>query len=132
MAPRLKILMSSGSKKGAQIYYPFLSKSPGKRIPSRFPNGAPMGRDTRLQGIFTPLLIYLLTYLSGSPVKTSLQVPLMESPVYDPPPDSRFPSDIQGLLSREMPVSQAFLNIFPRVPIKEPSPEALQRETLHS
>jgi hypothetical protein len=39
MAPRLKILMSSGSKKGTQIYYPFLSKSSGKQIPSRFPNG---------------------------------------------------------------------------------------------
>jgi len=59
MAPRLKVLMSSGSKKGTQIYYPFLSKSAGKRIPSRFPNEAPMERDTFLQGIFTYLLIYL-------------------------------------------------------------------------
>jgi len=42
MAPRLKILMSSGSNNGTQIHYPFLSKSPSKRIPSRFPNGAPM------------------------------------------------------------------------------------------
>jgi hypothetical protein len=41
MAPRLKILMSSGSKKGTQIYYPFLAKSPGKRIPSRFPQRGP-------------------------------------------------------------------------------------------
>jgi len=40
MAPRLKILMSVGSKKGTQIYYPFLSKSPGKWTPSRFPSGA--------------------------------------------------------------------------------------------
>ena len=30
MAPRLKILMSSGSKKGTQIYSPLLTKSPGK------------------------------------------------------------------------------------------------------
>jgi hypothetical protein len=30
MAPRLKFLMSSGSKKGTQIYYLFLSKSLGK------------------------------------------------------------------------------------------------------
>ena len=59
MAPRLKILMSSGSKKGIQLYYPFLSKSPVKRIPTRFPNWAPMGRDTRLQGIFTSVLVYL-------------------------------------------------------------------------
>jgi hypothetical protein len=46
MAPRLKILMSSDSKKGTQIYYPFLSKSPGKCIPSRFHNGDPLERDT--------------------------------------------------------------------------------------
>jgi len=59
MAPRLKILMSSGSKEGTQIYHSFLSKSPGKRIPSRSPHGVPMERDTRLQGIFTSLLIYL-------------------------------------------------------------------------
>ena len=52
---RLKILMSSGSKKGTQIHYPFLSKSPGKWTPSTFPNGAPMERDTCLQGIFTSL-----------------------------------------------------------------------------
>jgi len=52
MAPRLKILMSSWSKKGTQKYYSFFSNSPGKRIPSRFPRGAPMERDTSLQGIF--------------------------------------------------------------------------------
>jgi len=61
MAPRLKILMSAGSKKGTQIYCPFLSKSPGKQIPSRLPNRAPMEWDTCLQGIFTCLLIYLLS-----------------------------------------------------------------------
>jgi len=59
MAPRLKILMSSGSKKGTQIYFPFLSKSPGKQTPSRFPKVAPLERDTLLHGIFTYLLIYL-------------------------------------------------------------------------
>jgi len=61
MAPRIKILISSGSEKGTWIYYPFLpSKSPGKRIPSRLPNGVPRERDTRLQRMFTSLLIYLL------------------------------------------------------------------------
>jgi hypothetical protein len=58
MAPRFKIFMSCGSKKGTQIYYPFHSKSPSKQIPSRFPIGAPMVRDTCLQGIFMSLLIY--------------------------------------------------------------------------
>ena len=59
MAPRLKTSMSSGSKEGTHIYYHFLSKCPGKRITSRFPNWPPMERDTRLQGIFTNLLIYI-------------------------------------------------------------------------
>jgi hypothetical protein len=49
--------MSSGSKKGMQIYFPFLSKHSRKWVPSRFPIGAPIERDTRLQGIFIYLLI---------------------------------------------------------------------------
>jgi len=72
MTPRLKILTSSGSKKGTQIYYPFLSKSPGKRISSRFPKGAPMERDTRLQGIFTYILIYLINISFGVSSKGTL------------------------------------------------------------
>jgi hypothetical protein len=51
MAPRLKILMSSGSKKGTQICYPLPSKSPGKRLPPRFPSGAPMETDARIQNL---------------------------------------------------------------------------------
>jgi len=54
MAPRLKILMSSGSKKGTQIYFFFSLKNPGKRTPSSFHDRAPMERDTRLWGIFSP------------------------------------------------------------------------------
>jgi hypothetical protein len=49
MTPRLKNIISSGSKKGTQIYFPFLSNRPGKRILSRFPNGA---------------LIYIYIYIS--------------------------------------------------------------------
>jgi hypothetical protein len=37
MTPRIKILMSSGSKKGTQIYFTFLAESPGKLIPNRVP-----------------------------------------------------------------------------------------------
>ena len=50
-APRLKILMSFGSKERTQIYFIFSLKNPGKRPPSRFSNRAPMERDTRLLGI---------------------------------------------------------------------------------
>jgi len=39
MAPKLKILMSSGSKKGTQIYYPFLSNV----LASKSPPGSSMG-----------------------------------------------------------------------------------------
>jgi len=49
MAPRLKILMASGSYKGTQIY--FSLQSPSKRNPSRFPNTAPMEKGAHLQGI---------------------------------------------------------------------------------
>ena len=111
MARRLKILMSSGSTKGTQIYHPFLSKSPGKWIPSRFPSGAPMRRDTYLRAIFTSLLIYLFNISFGVPSKGALppgpphgvpserDAPFLEpsfihhskSPIYEPPlliPDS--------------------------------------------
>jgi len=169
MATRLIILMSSGSKKGTQIYFLFLSKSPGKRIPSRFPNGAPMRTDIHLQGIFTYLLIYIslsqnslrkecpsMIPNSGAPMETDAHsrallnisfgipnkgalppgpphgvplkrnVPFLEpsfihhskSLVYEPPLlDSRFLSDVKGLLWREMPVSGAFLKSS-RVPSK--------------
>jgi hypothetical protein len=77
MAPRLEILMISGSKKGTQLYVFFSLKNPSKRTPSRFPNGAPMETEARLQGI---LHISQKPHLSGSPVKEpSLKVPFMES-----------------------------------------------------
>jgi len=60
--------MSSGSKRETQIYYPFLSKRSGKLIPARFPNGAPIERDTCLQGILTFLLIYLFNISFRAPI----------------------------------------------------------------
>jgi hypothetical protein len=70
MAPRLKILMASGSKKGTHIY--FSLKCPGKRTPSRLPNRAPMKIETLLHISQKP-------HLSGSPVKApSLKAHFME------------------------------------------------------
>jgi len=103
--PRLKILMSSGSKKGTQIYYIFLSKSPRKRILSRLQNGALMVTHTRLRGIFTFLLIYIFNISFAVPSKgaplpghlhgipSERHAPFLEpsfihhskSPVYKPP-----------------------------------------------
>ena len=50
-ATRLKILMSSGSKKGTQIYYPFLSKVPASESPPGFPTGPLFERDARIQNL---------------------------------------------------------------------------------
>ena len=158
MAPRLKFLMSSGFKKGTQIYYPFLSKSPGKRILSRFPNVAPMVRDTHLQGIFTSVLIYLFNISFGVPSKDALPLgpphgvsservaPFLElsfihhskSPVYEPPlliPG--FPQTKRCPYGERCPYLEPFSTYLPGSPVKEPSPEALrteplQREILHS
>ena len=72
-APRFKFLMSPGSKKGTQIYYPFHSKSYGKRIPFRFP----IGERYLLIGHF---------YVS---LNLSLFIFPSESPVREPPPSSQ-------------------------------------------
>jgi len=51
MTPRLIILMSSGFKKGTHYILFFSLKSSDKCIPSRYPNGASMGRDARIQSL---------------------------------------------------------------------------------
>jgi hypothetical protein len=76
MAPRLKILMASRSKKEPR--YTFLvSQKSWQTNPSRFPNRALIKREAHLQGI---LHISQKPHPSGSPVQeSSLKVPLMES-----------------------------------------------------
>ena len=64
MAPRLKILMSSGSKKGTRIFFFLSLKKSRKKKPLQVPQQGPLWRDTRLQGIFTSLLIYPLLSFS--------------------------------------------------------------------
>jgi hypothetical protein len=71
MVLRFKILISSGSEKGAQIYCIifFYPKRPGKQIPSSFPIGGFYGERYPLTGHFyISLDIYL--YLKG-PVNTA-------------------------------------------------------------
>ena len=107
MALRLKMLMLSGSKKLTQIHYLFLSKSPGKRIPSSFPHGAPMERDTRLQDIFISFLMYLFNVSFGFPSKGALP----------PGPPHEVPSE------RGAPVPIAFPHSsFKVLGIRPPSP----------
>jgi hypothetical protein len=105
MAPRLKILMASGSKKGTQIYFSFFLKSPGKRTPSRFPNRAPMERDTCLQGIL---------HISQKPHKNSSN---KKAPRKKPP--SMFPQS--GAPTKADTNFRALLNISLGSPVKEPS-----------
>jgi hypothetical protein len=69
--------MTSGSKKGTQIYFYFLSKLPANEPPPGSPTGPHMEEEARLQGI---LHISQKLNLSGSPVKEpSPKVPFMES-----------------------------------------------------
>jgi hypothetical protein len=58
MAPRLKILMSSDSKKGTQIYFFFSLMSPGKQTPTRFPTG-PVWREIPVYRAFCIFCISL-------------------------------------------------------------------------
>jgi hypothetical protein len=89
VAPRLKILMSSGSKKGTQIYYPFLSK----RSPSESPPVS-QGREIPAYRAFLRLFWYISFYLSlrdpgkGAPSMFLNRVPMdrdtlsLKPPVY--------------------------------------------------
>ena len=149
MTPRLKILIFSESKKGAQICYPFLSKSPGKRIHSRFPNGAPMEREIPAYRLFLHLswCIFLI-YLSGSPVKEhSLQVLLMVSPRRKMPRSKSLhtfiiqnpgiwatllipgsPQTWRSPYGERYPYPGPFLTYLPGSPVKESSSVSLFRE----
>jgi len=87
---RLKILMTSGSKKGTQIYYSFLSKVPANKPPSRFPERAPIEKEAHLQGL---LHISQKTSSFGFPSKGSLpEAPSMEPLERERCPIPRAPS----------------------------------------
>jgi hypothetical protein len=80
IAPRLKILMSSGSKKGTQIYYPLLSKVPASESPPDSPTG-PCGERYPYPEPF-------LTYLPESPVKGPSPEALQTEPLQRETPHS--------------------------------------------
>jgi hypothetical protein len=139
MAPRLKIQMSCGSKTGTQIYYPVLLKSLGKRIPSRFPNGAPMERDTCLQGIFTSRLTYLfiskalqkqcpsMSSKSGAPTETDTHSRALLNISFEVPSKEAFPSRSPSWspLRGRCPIPSYLLHSSFEVPgIQAPSPDS--------
>jgi hypothetical protein len=109
-APRLKILMSSGSKQGTQVYFLLFSQNPGKCTPNR----APMERDARLQGIFISL-------------KNLIKIPLHKKALRKKRP-SIFPKS--GAPMEADAHCRALLNISFGVPIKEPSPRVPFMESL--
>ena len=74
IAPRLRLLTSSGSKEKGPKYYS-LSKSPVKEPPDRFPKGVPMERVARFRSLLLRISRALLL--------------LSKSPANEPP--SRFP-----------------------------------------
>jgi hypothetical protein len=57
MGPRLEILISSGAKKGTQIYFSFLSKIPANEPAPGYPTG-PLLRERHVRKAF-------FTYLSN-------------------------------------------------------------------
>jgi len=104
MAPRLKILMASRSKKGTQIYFSFLSKV----LANQLPPGSPTGLLWRGRPICRAFCISLEKHhLSGSPVKEpTLKALLMES------------------LTERCPTTRALLHLSIKVPgIRAPLPQ---------
>ena len=84
MAPRLKILMASRSKKGTQIHFSFLSKVPANEPPPGCPTG-PLWREIpayRALCISLKNLIFLCSQLK----EPSLKAPFKESSQRDDPP----------------------------------------------
>ena len=76
MAPRLKISMASGSKKGTQIYFSYLSKV----LANEPPPGSPTGPLWRGRPLYRAFCISEKPHLLGFPVKEPcLKAPLMES-----------------------------------------------------
>jgi hypothetical protein len=102
-ALRLKILIFSGSKKGTQIHFPFLSKRPGKRNPPGSPNGAP---------------IEIPAYREFLHISKALR---KERP-------SMFP---RSRVPMETDAHSRALTYLSRFSVKMPSPEALRTEPLH-
>jgi hypothetical protein len=73
MVPRLKILVSYGSKKGTQIHYPFLSRKSQQENPFPVPHWDPYGEIYLLTGNFYVSRDISL-YLKGPIKRASLHV----------------------------------------------------------
>jgi hypothetical protein len=147
MALRLKILMTFGSKKGAQITC-LISQKSRQMNPLQVPKWGPYEERRPFTG---HLHISQRPHLSGSPVKEpSLKAPLMESlserccttralfhssvkvpgVCPPPPPNTSFPSTGKGPPWREMPASRDFPNISTRAPSEGAPPPQAPSQTI--
>jgi hypothetical protein len=79
MAPRLKILMPSGSKKGTQIYYSFQSKKFRQTNPLQVPQRGPYRERYLLTGNFY-ISLDISLYLKG-PMKRAFMFPKSKAPM---------------------------------------------------
>jgi len=129
MAYRFKILMASGSKKGTQIYFSFLSKVQAKEPPP----GSPTGPLWRGRPVSRAFCVPHKPHLSGSPVKEpSLKVPFMESlgeryptttallPRYTSLPPTHIPGSPRmerGLHGERFPHPETSLTYLPESPV---------------
>ena len=147
MALRLKILMASGSKKGTQIYFSFLSKVPANEPPPGSPTG-PLWRGRTVYRAFCISLKNLIfrvpsvkesslkvplmeSLVQGCPTATALRhssirqpsvIHLSESTVYEPPPPPTYqvPLGWKGAPHGERcPYPETFLTYLPGSPVKE-------------
>jgi len=114
MAPRLKILMSSGSKKGNQIYFPFLSKIQADE-PRPGPPTGPLWREIPVYRTFCISLENLI------------KIPLHKKALRKKRP-SMFPKS--GTLVEADAHFRTLLNISFAVPSKEPFPKVPFMESL--
>jgi hypothetical protein len=106
MAPRLKILISSGSKKGTQKYFPFLSKV----LTSESPPGPQQGPYGEIYPLTWHFYISLDMYIFISKALRK------EHP-------SMFPKS--GPLWKEIPISRALSTYPPESPTRKPSLQVL-------
>jgi len=113
MAPKLKILMPSGSKKGTQIYFFLSLKSSGKRTLSKFPSRAPHGERDLFTGHFSYLKIHTKISLNNffslkSPKKKRPSIFPKSAPPYSPKAPLHVPQ-MQGQYGSRHPFPEPYL-----------------------
>jgi hypothetical protein len=105
MAPRLKISMSSGSKKGTQMYFFFSLKSLGKQDPPSSPTEPLLGE----------MPLYVAFCIS---LEKLIKIPLNKKALREKGP-SVFPKSESP--KEEDTIFQSLLTYISRSPVKEPS-----------